>query len=323
MTAEIAPTLHRSYETFVLLAASGTFSRKVKADHNPLTGMCTGREGRGCIHSQKNRLCQQTLLGIWRGGLARKTGSIAAKWRLSHPCSCYSFYMLTVAWSWIANQCNSGKLTKQFRNVDSSRSWLASSTCLSNQLTLTHTCTSLHASRMTCMHLYTSLRVHRQTKMHTKTAKIPSYTNACTADSHPDWAGKVSKHGNTGSEWSPSSALQIGIQKMWEKCVNAWGECAWGPWKEFIHQWGGQKTQSDPRCMRTKVPIRISLKGRKRRGVKHIACSMGWFWTGACRKSSLLGEIKLTRKGRRAETISSFLFMLVQSSLVQKPLTES
>lgn len=244
MTVEIAPTLHRSYETFVLLPASGTFSRKVKADHKPLTGMCTGREGRGCIHSQKNRLCQQTLLGIWRGGLARKTGSIAAKWRLSHPCSCYSFYMLTVAWSWIANQCNSGKLTKQFRNVDSSRSWLASSTCLSNQLTLTHTCTlctSLHASRMTCMHLYTSLRVHRQTKMHTKTAKIPSYTNACTADSHPDWAGKVSKHGNTGSEWSPSSALQIGIQKMWEKCVNAWGECAWGRWKEFIHQWGGRR----------------------------------------------------------------------------------
>lgn len=35
---------------------------------------------------------------------------------------------------------------------------------------------------------------------------------------------------------------KLEFKKMWEKCVNAWGECAWGPWKEFIHQWGAEDT---------------------------------------------------------------------------------
>lgn len=38
---------------------------------------------------------------------------------------------------------------------------------------------------------------------------------------------------------------------------------------------GGQKTQSDPCYTHTKILIRISLKGRKRQGAKHIACRMG------------------------------------------------
>lgn len=40
---------------------------------------------------------------------------------------------------------------------------------------------------------------------------------------------------------------------------------------------GGQNTQSDPCYTLTKVLIRISLKGRKRQGEKHIACIIGCF----------------------------------------------
>lgn len=40
---------------------------------------------------------------------------------------------------------------------------------------------------------------------------------------------------------------------------------------------GGQKTQSDPCYMLTKVLIRISLKGGKRQGEQCIACSIGCF----------------------------------------------
>lgn len=55
MTVEIGPTLHCSvHDTFVLLPASRTFSKKKKgaANHSLLIGVCTGQEGRGCIDSQ-------------------------------------------------------------------------------------------------------------------------------------------------------------------------------------------------------------------------------------------------------------------------------
>lgn len=101
------------------------------------------------VHSFPEPTVPTDALGNLKRWSGTKTGRISAKWHFSHPRSCYSFYMLTEAWSWIRNQSNAENnwavqewmcgLVHIF-----SPSWSASS----NQLTHTDACT--HAQ--ICMH---------------------------------------------------------------------------------------------------------------------------------------------------------------------------
>lgn len=82
--------------------------------------------------------------------------------------------------------------------------------------------------------------------------------------------------------------------------------------REFIIS-EGQKTQTDPCYMLTQVLLRIFLRERSTSPAAWKA------WTGACRTSSLLGQIKAAKKMKPAEISSFFLADTVQ----HKNITES
>lgn len=169
-----------------------------------------------------------------------------------------------------------------------SQSWSASSICHLSPIT-----SQMHAQAYTCIDLqfactfvyicayictYTNLCVHARTKMHTQICKY-AFLTLCNCRFSPSlhWESEQANLHGVSSE-----SIHCSHKEMWEECVNVREECVCSAvypedLGKSVSISRGQKTQSDPCYTLTKVLIRISLKGRKRQGEKHIACSIGCF----------------------------------------------
>lgn len=157
---------------------------------------------------------------------------------------------------------------------------------LSNHLT--DACTGIHMHRFAiCMHICVYMRIYLHlhkpvcacTDKDAHTNCKYAFLTLCNCRFSPSlhWESEQANLHGVSSE-----SIHCSHKEMWEECVNVREECVCSAvypedLGKSVSISRGQKTQSDPCYTLTKVLIRISLKGRKRQGEKHIACSIRCF----------------------------------------------